>query len=184
MKGKWVFGSGSCSRSSGDQCKGYATLWNPGSGGEDKAEKAYRKTAGVEAAPCNLPDFQDAGHTPLTTAPTQGDLPELPACTEINLCPSSRGLVRETTGYYNLAADVIQIPEPEERQGRPGHAEPRPAHPCYCTPCAKEKGPASGGQVKLTVACDSNDHKGLLQAHYRNVLEASPEAQQETGSRR
>lgn len=147
MKGKWVFGSGSCSRSSGDRCKGYATLWNLGSGVRTKQRRPTGKQW-VEAAPCNLPDFQDAGHTPLTTAPTQGDLPELPACTEINLCPS-RGLIRETTGYYNLAADVIQIPEPEERQGRAGHAEPRPAHPCYRTPCAKEKGPASEGQVKL-----------------------------------
>lgn len=81
-------------------------------------EKACR-----EAVSCSLLDLYHAGHTPLTTAPTQKNLPELPACSEINLCPRlspvlpSQGLAGETTGYYNSAADVILIPRPEGRRG-------------------------------------------------------------------
>lgn len=50
--------------------------------------------------------------------------PGLPPCSDINLSPCLSpvrpllDLVKETTGYYSLAAEVIQIPKPAEWRGR------------------------------------------------------------------
>lgn len=50
--------------------------------------------------------------------------PGFPACSDINLSPCLSpvlpllDLVKETPGYYSLAAEVIQIPKPGERRGR------------------------------------------------------------------
>lgn len=71
--------------------------------------------------------------------------PGFPTCSDINLSPCLSpvlpllDLVKETPGYYSLAAEVIQIPKPGERRGRgkgltevlrdAGHAGLRPPYP-------------------------------------------------------
>lgn len=75
-----------------------------------------------------------------------------------------------TTGYYNLAAEVIQIPKPAERRGRgkglralvlqgAGHAGLRPPHPQSLHSVGQVKGTVNGGKTRLRVACDNKNDK-------------------------